>query len=187
MEPTPLMTSITDTIAALAAQAGQALARRHLLLVTAESCTGGWIAEAMTSIAGSSAWFERGFVTYSNLSKQEMLGVSGATLETHGAVSEAVAREMVVGALSHSVAQVGLAVSGIAGPGGGAPGKPVGTVCFAWGIGNRIIENPENKHPGKLESVTKHFSGDRRSIRQQAVIAGLGGVAEMIEENSRIC
>nr|VFK38791.1 MAG: nicotinamide-nucleotide amidase [Candidatus Kentron sp. TC] len=171
------MTSGAETIVALAAQVGEALAHRGFLLTTAESCTGGWIAEAITSIAGGSAWFDRGFVTYSNLSKQEMLGVSGATLETHGAVSEAVAREMVVGALSHSsIAHVGLAVSGIAGPGGGAPDKPVGMVCFAWAVGN-----PENEQPIRLASVTKHFSGDRRSIRQQAVIAGLRGVVEIIE------
>nr|VFK13045.1 MAG: nicotinamide-nucleotide amidase [Candidatus Kentron sp. LFY] len=166
-----------DTMDKLAAQVGETLAHRSLLLVTAESCTGGWIAEAITSVAGSSAWFDRGFVTYSNLSKQEMLGVSGATLETHGAVSEAVAREMAAGALSHSIAHVGLAVTGIAGPGGGTPDKPVGMVCFAW-----AIKDPGNEKLAiRIESETRRFSGERKGIRRQALITALERVIEMVD------
>ena len=117
----------------LAAQVGGLLKAHGLLLTTAESCTGGGVAQAITGIAGSSAWFERGFVTYSNLSKQQMLGVSVAMLAQYGAVSEAVVREMVAGALANSGAQVALAVSGIAGPDGGTADKPVGTVWFSSG------------------------------------------------------
>ena len=118
----------------LATQVGEALKAHGLMLATAESCTGGGVAQAITEVAGSSAWFERGFVTYSNLSKQQMLGVRESTLMQHGAVSEMTVREMVEGALKHSNAQVALAVSGIAGPDGGTPDKPVGTVWFAWGL-----------------------------------------------------
>src|SRR5258705_13024338 len=100
------------------------------MLTTAESCTGGWVAEAVTMIPGSSEWFERGFVSYTYISKREMLGVREETLERHGAVSEDVVLEMAAGALAHSHAQVSVAVSGVAGPGGGTPGKPVGTVCI---------------------------------------------------------
>ena len=116
----------------LAEDVGSELKRRKLMLATAESCTGGWISEAVTRVPGSSDWFDRGFVTYTYLSKREMLGVNEATLEKHGAVSEEVVREMARGALEHSHAQVAVAVSGVAGPGGGTPDKPVGTVCLAW-------------------------------------------------------
>jgi len=163
-----------DVIQELAIRVGKALAHQGLLLATAESCTGGWIAEAITSVAGSSDWFDRGFVTYSNQSKQEMLGVLAATLEAHGAVSEAVAREMAAGALLHSAAHAALSVSGIAGPGGGTSDKPVGMVCFAWairGAGDEI----------RLGSATKHFSGNRQTVRQQAVMDGLRGMAEMLD------
>ncbi len=118
----------------LAAQVGVLLKSHGMMLATAESCTGGGVAQAITEVAGSSAWFERGFVTYSNLSKQQMLGVRESTLKQHGAVSEMTVREMVAGALQHSSAQVALAVSGIAGPDGGTAEKPVGTVWFAWGL-----------------------------------------------------
>src|SRR3569832_3035703 len=120
-------------LTALAATVGEALQRRGLLLATAESCTGGWVAQAMTAVVGSSQWFDRGFVTYSNAAKSEMLGVRGATLATHGAVSEATVREMVAGALAHSGAQVALAITGIAGPGGGCLFLSVGSVWLAWG------------------------------------------------------
>jgi nicotinamide-nucleotide amidase len=123
----------------LATQVGALLKSHGLMLATAESCTGGGVAQAITEVAGSSAWFERGFVTYSNLSKQQMMGVREATLKQHGAVSEMTVREMVAGALQHSAAQVALAVSGVAGPGGGTAEKPVGTVWFAWVIiGDRL-------------------------------------------------
>src|SRR3972149_9526878 len=117
----------------LAAEVGGALKSHGLTLATAESWTGGGVAQAITDVAGSSAWFERGFITYSNLAKQQMRGVSEATLIQHGAVSEAVVREMVAGALANSAAQLALAVSGIAGPDGGTADKPVGTVWFVWG------------------------------------------------------
>ncbi|MEQ1556065.1 MAG: nicotinamide-nucleotide amidohydrolase family protein, partial [Gallionella sp.] len=138
----------------LAAQVGSALKAHGLMLVTAESCTGGGVAQAVTDIAGSSAWFERGFVTYSNLSKQQMLGVAEATLIAHGAVSEAVVREMVSGALTHSEAQVALAVSGIAGPDGGSLDKPVGTVWFSWGM-----------TPGACVARRYVLAGNRAQVR----------------------
>ncbi len=163
----------------LAARVGERLARRGFLLATAESCTGGGIAEAITAVAGSSGWFDRGFVTYSNLSKQEMLGVSPTTLAAHGAVSEPIAREMAMGALTHSAAQVGVAVTGIAGPGGGSAEKPVGTVCFAW-----IMTTGGMEDAGLGELVvcasTRYFTGEREGIRRQAVATALAGVEEML-------
>jgi nicotinamide-nucleotide amidase len=153
----------------LAAQVGSALHAHGMMLATAESCTGGGVASAVTEIAGSSAWFERGFVTYSNQAKVEMLGVSNDTLARFGAVSEATVREMVDGALRNSNAQISLAVSGIAGPGGGTADKPVGTVWFAWGIKGGI-------------SVARlhHLGGNRADIRAQAVHIALQGVIELL-------
>lgn len=142
----------------LAADLGAALLARQLSLVTAESCTGGGVAQAITAIAGSSQWFERGFVTYSNEAKIESLGVHLATLQQYGAVSEAVAREMAEGALQHSHAQIALATTGIAGPDGGTLQKPVGMVCFAWAF----IDRPS-------QTTTQYFSGDRASVQQQAI------------------
>jgi nicotinamide-nucleotide amidase len=153
----------------LAAHVGGALKSHGLMLVTAESCTGGGVAQAVTDVAGSSAWFDRGFITYSNLSKQQMLGVNERTLKQHGAVSEATVREMVDGALRNSLAQVALAVSGIAGPDGGTPDKPVGTVWFAWGI----------KHGAMLAQV-HHLAGNRSEIRSKAVHIALQGVQDML-------
>ena len=155
----------------LAVQVGEALKAHGMMLATAESCTGGGVAQAVTEVAGSSGWFERGFVTYSNLSKQQMLGVSEATLIQHGAVSGPTVREMVEGALAHSTAQVALAISGIAGPGGGTPDKPVGTVWFAWGIKN-----------GLLLSRVHHLSGDRSEIRASAVQIALQGVLDLLAQ-----
>ena len=143
---------------------GKKLKASQAVLVTAESCTGGWVAQAATSVAGSSEWFERGYVTYSNAAKREELGVSRKTLLRHGAVSEQTAREMARGALKHSRGTVALSVTGIAGPGGGTPGKPVGTVCFAWARGR------------KIRSETKRFEGGRASVRRQSVIHALRGV-----------
>lgn len=148
----------------LAAEIGALLQQRGWMLATAESCTGGWIAQAVTAVAGSSAWFERGFVTYSNAAKQSMLGVSGETLAAHGAVSAETVREMARGALQASPAQVAVAVSGIAGPGGGSAAKPVGTVWIAWAW------------PQRIEVECFHFSGDRRAVRAQAVAAALVGL-----------
>lgn len=138
---------------------------RKFRIVTAESCTGGLVAASLTEIAGSSDVFERGFVTYSNAAKQEMLGVPAATLAAHGAVSEPTARAMAVGALRHSHADWALAVTGVAGPGGGSPEKPVGTVCFAWaGPG------------GQCDTETQHLAGDRAAVRAQAVRHVLQGL-----------
>jgi len=153
----------------LSAAVGQALSQRQWQLACAESCTGGWVAEVITATAGSSAWFDRGFVTYSNAAKQEMLGVSAATLSQHGAVSEPTVREMAVGALAHSAAQVSLAISGVAGPGGGSLDKPVGTVCFAWCIQQQ-----------QVACETLCFSGDREAVRRQAVIHALTRLTQVV-------
>ena len=144
-----------------ATELGTYLTQNNWFLVTAESCTGGWIAQAMTAIAGSSAWFERGFVTYSNTAKQEMLGVRAETLAKYGAVSEQVVLEMVNGAIQHSQSQVGIATSGIAGPTGGTVAKPVGTVWIAYAL-------PDNTY-----AQLHHFHGDRQSIREQTVVTAL--------------
>ncbi|HEY8250076.1 MAG TPA: CinA family protein [Burkholderiales bacterium] len=152
----------------LAKRLGQRLKAQGEKLVTAESCTGGWVAQVVTSVAGSSDWFERGFVTYSNDAKQELLGVRPSTLETHGAVSEQTAREMAQGALARSKGSIALAVTGVAGPGGGSREKPVGMVCFAWAYGK------------DLESETRRFPGDRESVRRQSVIHALEGVLKRI-------
>ena len=157
------------TLYRLAARVGAALKRRGLMLATAESCTGGWVSEAVTMVPGSSDWFERGFVTYTYISKREMLGVREATLEKHGAVSEEVVREMAQGAIARSHAQVAVAVSGVAGPSGGTRDKPVGTVCFAW-----------STKKGKLKSATKRFAGDREAVRRQSVAHALEGLLVML-------
>ena len=153
----------------LAAQVGGLLKAHGLMLATAESCTGGGVAQAITEVAGSSAWFERGFITYSNLAKQQMLGVSEASLSRHGAVSEMTVREMVAGALANSAAQVALAVSGVAGPDGGTPDKPVGTVWFAWGIKN-----------GTTHAQRRQISGSRTEVRAQSVRIALQGVRDLL-------
>lgn len=146
----------------LAAELGSALSARGWLLAAAESCTGGWAAQACTAVAGSSAWFERGFVTYSNAAKIELLGVPEALLASHGAVSLEVARAMCLGALRHSHAQAALAITGLAGPGGATPQRPVGTVCFAWATADA---------PVHLER--RLLAGDRQAIRAQAVAHAL--------------
>ena len=146
-----------------------ALKRQGLMLATAESCTGGWVAQVITSVAGSSEWFERGFVAYTNLAKREMLGVSTTILSRYGAVSEQTARAMAEGALTHSHAQVALAITGIAGPSGGTPEKPVGTVCFAWAAKKR--DTHSRKHV---------FTGDREAVRRQSVAMALQGLLEYL-------
>ena len=138
------------------------------MLVSAESCTGGWVAQVVTSVAGSSAWFERGFVTYSNASKQELLGVRRKTVKDHGAVSEATAREMARGALRRSKGTVAVAVTGVAGPSGGTRAKPVGMVCFAW------------MYKRTLRSETRRFSGGRTSVRRKSVVHALQGVLNIL-------
>lgn len=157
-----------DALLKLAAQLGAALKKTGRKLALAESCTGGMAAQMVTAIPGSSAWFERGFVTYSNEAKIELLGVNPQTLEKHGAVSEETAREMACGALRNSHAQIAVAITGIAGPDGGSPSKPVGTVCFGWAVAS-----------GLLVSERQQFSGTRESIRQQAVEAALAGVIRL--------
>jgi len=147
-----------ETLEALAIDLGAALQRRGWMLATAESCTGGWLAQVVTSVAGSSAWFDRGFVTYSNAAKQDMLGVRAVTLAQFGAVSLETAWEMAEGALAHSKAQLAIAITGIAGPGGDSPEKSVGTVCFAWAVSGQ-----------PSTSVLCHFDGDRRQIRAASV------------------
>lgn len=157
----------------LSACIGATLASRKLMLACAESCTGGWVSQVVTATAGSSAWFERGFVTYSNAAKQELLGVRSETLRDEGAVSEATVREMAAGALRRSHARVALAISGIAGPAGGSPGKPVGTVCFAWAL-----------QDGAAAAETVVFSGDRAAVRRQAVVHALRGLLRALGESS---
>ncbi len=156
---------VSQELEQLARETGQTLNRLELKLVTAESCTGGWVGEAVTTIAGSSDWFDRGFITYSNASKREVLGVSAATLQRHGAVSEETAREMAVGALKHSKAQISVAITGVAGPGGGSADKPVGTVCFAWA-----------KNDDALHSERHLLGGDREAVRYQSVLIALHGL-----------
>ncbi len=155
----------------LAQQVGVALKTRALMLATAESCTGGWIGAAITAVPGSSDWYERGFITYTYVSKREMLGVTAQTLEKFGAVSEQTVREMVMGALAASDAQVAVAVSGTAGPAGGTPEKPVGTVCLAWAL-----------RGGEPVAETRHFAGDREAVRRKTVERALDGVLERLGE-----
>jgi nicotinamide-nucleotide amidase len=154
----------------LAEKLGGCLQSAGFKLVTAESCTGGWAAQVATSIGGSSSWFERGFITYSDEAKREMLGVTERTLVQHGAVSEQAALEMAAGALARSKGSVSLAITGIAGPGGGSPAKPVGTVCFAWAC-----------RAGESRSETRCFKGDRESIRRQSVVHALEGVMRVLD------
>ena len=143
--------------------------KHQWMLATAESCTGGLIAGACTDLVGSSAWFERGFVTYSNAAKTEQLGVDAALIATHGAVSEPVARAMVLGALQHSHAQVAVAVTGVAGPTGGSAEKPVGTVWFGWAT------------PAGVRTEVQHFAGDRAAVRAATVHHALTQLAEWLK------
>ncbi len=159
-----------DVAQRLSARVGKLLKERGLMLATAESCTGGWVAQVVTSVSGSSEWFDRGFVSYSNHSKQEMLGVRSETLDQYGGVSEEVVKEMATGALANSKAQVSVAISGIAGPSGGTPHKPIGTVWLGWAM--------EGAEP---RCRSTHFAGDREMVRQQAVMAALQGIIETVE------
>lgn len=162
---TALMQQDENAVAALA----QCLQSRGWKLATAESCTGGMIAAACTDVAGASDWFERGWVSYSNAAKTALLGVPVALLQAHGAVSEAVAQAMVQGALQHAPVQVALAVTGVAGPGGGTPAKPVGTVWLAWAW------------PGHVVSEVQHFSGDRAAVRQATCSYALQRLVALLE------
>ena len=146
------------------------LQAKRWMLATAESCTGGMISAACTDLAGSSHWFERGFVSYSNDAKTELLGVDAGLIEQHGAVSEAVARAMAAGAISHSKAQVAVAVTGVAGPTGGTRTKPVGTVWFGWSVG------------GALTTEMIRFDGDRAAVRSATVQHALRRLVELLRE-----
>lgn len=156
----------------LATQLGEAALSHDYLIATAESCTGGGLAEVITRIAGSSQWFDRSFVTYSNDAKKEMLNVQETTLDEYGAVSEQTAHEMVLGTLKNSHADIVVSITGIAGPGGGTDEKPVGTVCFAWG--DRIAE---------VKIATLNFEGDRQSIRMQSCMMALQGLIDLLEKH----
>ncbi len=149
---------------------GEALVARGWTLSTAESCTGGWIGECVTMVAGSSGWYDRGFITYSNAAKMQMLGVRADSLRDEGAVSEKIVLEMALGALAHSDARIAVSVSGIAGPGGATAGKPVGTVCLGWAVAG-----------GDAHARTFHFEGGREAVRRQAVVAALDGVIALAE------
>ena len=155
----------------LVSQVGKALVDHDAMVVTAESCTGGMIAEALTDIAGSTAWFDRAYVTYSYESKREMLGVHESTIQKKGAVSQECVEEMALGALQQSHAKVSVACSGIAGPGGGTPDKPVGTVWLAWAV------------QGREEVVTQRFQfdGDRQAVREQTTEAALIGIMKLLQ------
>lgn len=161
-----------SSLESLVAEVGNALKQHNKLIVTAESCTGGLIAEALTSVAGSTAWFDRAYITYSYESKREMLGVHETTIQHKGAVSQECVEEMVIGALQESHATVSVACSGIAGPGGGTPDKPVGTVWISWAV------------QGYDEVVSKlyHFDGDRNAVRQACTVEALQGVLSILEE-----
>ena len=157
----------------LAQKLGQTLLAKGWQVATAESCTGGWVAEAITSVAGSSAWFGYGYVSYANEAKQQMLGVKAETLAQNGAVSEPVVTEMAEGARRNADAKLSVAISGIAGPGGGSPEKPVGTVWLAW-----------SQEGQPTQAQVFHFSGDRFAIRQQAVMTALSGLMRLAEHQA---
>ena len=161
---------INQSIHELATEIGLHLAQRQWLLVTAESCTGGWLGQAITAIAGSSQWYDRGYITYSNVAKQEMLGVPSIELEQFGAVSPQTAQHMAVGALARSHAHISVSITGIAGPAGGSASKPVGTVCFCWITRTELVQQQ-----------THHFSGDRDAIRRQAVLIALHGIQQLLQ------
>jgi len=162
------MSLIEPDVEALAAELGARLLALHCRVTAAESCTGGLVAGAITAIAGSSDWFDRGFVTYSNESKRELLGVDEAVLREHGAVSEPTAIAMADGALTRSDAAFSVAITGIAGPGGGTPSKPVGMVCFAWA-----------ERDGSTVSATHHLAGNRAEVRHRSVAIALRGLVDL--------
>jgi len=160
-----------DDVTDLARTMGRLARRRGVTVATAESCTGGGVATAITRISGSAKWFERGFVTYTNTAKKEMLGVSGRTLDNHGAVSEQVAVEMAQGALAFSHADVAVAITGIAGPTGGSRKKPVGLVHFAWAARGEAVQ-----------ARVFRFTGDRVAVRLQSVYVALQGLADLLRK-----
>lgn len=160
-----------DRLYALSEQLGKKLKCKGWMITTAESCTGGGVASMLTEVAGSSSWVERGYVTYSNQAKHELIGVSENTLESFGAVSEQTAQEMARGVVAHSQSQMGVSITGIAGPDGGTPEKSVGTVCFAW-----------YDCSGKLFSYSGLFAGSRHQVRQQAIATALIGSLLLVDQ-----
>ena len=162
-----------ERLSELSAEVGRVLVAQHLKLATVEACTGGWIGQSLTAVAGSSAWYERGFVTYSNASKNELVGVPRELISRSGAVSEPVVRAMARGALAHRPADLALAVTGIAGPAGGSADKPVGTVWLGW-IARTGMERTEQYL----------FNGGREAVRRQSVIEALSGLIRFLEEDS---
>ena len=170
MNPSASAAQTDERLLQQATQLGELLQRKGLMLATAESCTGGWIAKAVTDVAGSSAWFDCGMAAYCYEAKQALLGVRPQTLETHGAVSRETVVEMVSGALVHSGATLAVAVTGIAGPGGGTEDKPVGTVWVAW-----------KRRGGYPRAEVFHFEGDRDAVRRQTVASALAGLEQHIE------
>lgn len=174
------MSDAAQTIERLAERLGAELRAQHLTLVTAESCTAGGIGFAVTLVPGSSGWYDRGFITYSNEAKQQVLGVSPAYLRDFGAVSEPVARAMALGALSHSVAQVAIAVTGIAGPDGGSEAKPVGTVCFAWALRRDPASAPW------VKTDTKRLEGDRSAVRTRSIVIALETLVGLLKQRQDI-
>lgn len=174
------MNDAGQTIEHLAERLGAALRAQHLVLTTAESCTAGGIAYAVTLVPGSSQWYDRGFITYSNESKMQVLGVSAAYLRDFGAVSEPVARAMAIGALSQSAAQVAVAVTGIAGPDGGTADKPVGTVCFAWAVRRDATSAPW------VKTETRRFDGDRAAVRTATIVAALQTLVGLMKQRQDI-
>lgn len=163
---------MTNDVDTLVRRLSARLVRRRLMCAAAESCTGGWIAQVMTAVAGSSIWFDCGFVTYSNHAKTRMLGVDPDLIERRGAVSEEVARAMAAGAIEHSEARVAVAVTGIAGPDGGTAEKPVGTVAFGW-------ITPEMNEP---VSEWQRFPGDREEVRWATVVHAIRGLNDRLHE-----
>ncbi|MDX1754613.1 MAG: nicotinamide-nucleotide amidase [Marinobacter sp.] len=164
------MTVSDQQLADAGSRLGELLERRGLTIATAESCTGGWVAKVLTDRAGSSIYVDCGLVTYSNRAKQALLGVKATLLHEHGAVSEPVVRAMVAGALHVTGTSVAVAISGVAGPGGGSADKPVGTVWFAWGTS-----------AGETVTTVQHFEGDREAVRRQSVLYVLQGVRDFLE------
>ncbi len=169
------MTDTNQNCFNLATRVGKRLSQHEWMLVTAESCTGGWLGQAITAVAGSSIWYERGFITYSNISKCEMLGVQQATLDQYGAVSPQIAQEMVMGALNRSHAKIGVSITGIAGPDGGTATKPVGMVCFAWAIKNNLVQQE-----------TYCFEGNREKVRLLAVATALQGILHLLNGTATV-
>ena len=170
---------VTPHIEILCEALAQVLIARKMSMVTAESCTGGLIAASCTQLSGSSAWFERGFVTYSNAAKSELLGVPSSLIKTQGAVSEEVAKAMALGALAHSPAHISVAVTGIAGPTGGSAAKPVGTVCLAWAW-------RDSQQALHSEAMLRQFEGTRSEVRYATAELALAHITELVEKTAAL-